>query len=315
MDFVDQTIVRLADTAQRAALFDQTALAQIATAAYDSGVMGVTGPYEPLFDEVQLGVGTAALGSLQGSWRPVGSSEYTEAQFQLGGVTPPDDGRIDALWRGAITAQFAQLGEPISTVKVTWLQLGRIDTEIIAAQGSLPADPALLEQARRDQLLSDLRADLAEPNALTDTGFDRWLAGLGAGSVSELVEQLVGGAAGATLQVTFAPPAPVSATPQPLPLAAAMLIRDATGFSLATLLSESKQARARIEALGLALSADHRTRPRHRVVVIWIVPTSLFSDSDWPGATAGETPDQQIAARRAAAGAWLAEEGIGLVAA
>jgi hypothetical protein len=314
MDFVDKTIVSLADTEQRSALFDQAALEQIAMASYDGSTMGLTGPYQALFDEVQLGVGASPVGSLQGSWRPVGSSEYTEAHFKLGGMAASTDGRIDALWRGAITAQFAPLGELISAVKVTWLQLGRVDAEIISAQGSLPTDPAALEQARRSQLANDVRADLSQPDALTDADFERWLSGLGASSVSELVDRLVDTAAGATMQVTFSPPAPVAAAPYPLPLAAALLIRDVTDFSLATLLTETKQARARMEGLGFARSTDESTRARHPIVVIWIVPASLFSDPDWPGATAGQTPDQQIAARRAAAGAWLAEEGIGLVA-
>jgi hypothetical protein len=313
MDFVDQTIVRLADPAQRAALFDQTALEQITMAAYDGGVMGVNGPYTALFDQLQLGVGGAPVRSLQGTWRPVGSSEYTEAHFSLAGMTPPTDRRIDALWRGAITAQFGQLGEPITALKVTWLQLGRIDAEIIAARGSLPTDPDQLEQARRAQLISDMRADLDQPNALSDAVFDRWLSGLGATTVSELVDRLGGMSAGATMQVSFAPQAPAGASPQLLPLAAPMLVRDAAGFSLATLLCESKQVRARVEELGFALSDDDRTRARHAVVVIWIVPASLFDDTDWPGATAGLTPAQQIAARRGVAGAWLAEEGIGLV--
>jgi hypothetical protein len=251
---------------------------------------------------------------VEGTWRSVGSPDYTEAQFQVGGLASPTDVTIDALWRGAVVAQFAVVGEPITALTVTWPQVGLIDEQIIAQTGSLPSDPAALERARRAQLLDELRGGLDQPGAFGDAELDRWLRDLGASSVSELIGRLPGIAAGAALKITFAPPGQPTAVPQPLPIAAAILIRDVTGFSLAELLSESKRARACIERLGLLAAPSPGTRSRVAVAVIWIVPLSLFDDSDWPGATAGETPDQQIAARRAAAGEWLAAEGIGLAA-
>ena len=74
--------------------------------------MGFTGPYQPIFDDVRMGVSAPPLGALEGTWRPTGSSEHTEAQFHLAGLGAPAPLRIDALWRGAIVARFAPGGEP-----------------------------------------------------------------------------------------------------------------------------------------------------------------------------------------------------------
>ncbi len=113
--------------------------------------------------------------------------------------------------------------------------------------------------------------------------------------------------------VTFDQPRPVSATARPLPIAAALLIRDATGLSIAQLLADSKTVRERLTPYGVERPPDPTLRLREPVLVVWIVPEALFDDADWPGGNGGG-PAQQRALRRAAAGEWLAREGIGLVA-
>ena len=115
-------------------------------------------------------------------------------------------------------------------------------------------------------------------------------------------------------EVTFAAPQSVSATPRPLPIAVALLIRDAAGFALSGLLAETKTIRDALAPIGLEQPPDPGLRLRRPLLVAWIVPPALFDDTDWPGATAGMSAAQQRAARRAAAGQWLAREGIGLVA-
>ncbi len=113
--------------------------------------------------------------------------------------------------------------------------------------------------------------------------------------------------------VTFAAPQPVSAVPKPLPIGAALLIRDAAGFSVAQLLVDSKTVRERLRSYGLERPFDPELRVREPLLVVWVVPASLFDDADWPGGDTG-TADERRAARRATAGEWLAREGVGLVA-
>jgi hypothetical protein len=114
-------------------------------------------------------------------------------------------------------------------------------------------------------------------------------------------------------EITFDQPRPVSARPAPLPLAAAVLIRNTVGLSIAQLLADSKSVRERLSSYGVERPPDPTLRLRQPLLVVWIVPAALFDDPDWPGGGAGSAT-QRRAARRAAAGTWLAHEGIGLVA-
>src|SRR5579871_2063525 len=106
MDWADTTLLRLADPATRTALFDATALEQFVNATYDTAAMPVEGPYQAVFDEVQLGVPVSSLGIVDGSWQMVGSTEKTEAHFILSGLGPPLLTRVDAVWRGGIVARI-----------------------------------------------------------------------------------------------------------------------------------------------------------------------------------------------------------------
>jgi hypothetical protein len=114
-------------------------------------------------------------------------------------------------------------------------------------------------------------------------------------------------------EVTFAAPQPVSQATRPLPIAAALLIRDAASLSIAQLLADSKSVRERLTPYGVERPPEPTLRLREPLLVVWIVPEALFDDADWPGGGGG-APAQRRALRRAAAGAWLAREGIGLVA-
>jgi hypothetical protein len=97
-------------------------------------------------------------------------------------------------------------------------------------------------------------------------------------------------------------------------VAAALLVRDAAGFSLAGLLADSRAVAERLAPLGLERPADPTLRLRRPVAVVWVLPSSVFDDADWPGGgAAGLTPIQRRTLRRAAAGTWLAAAGIGLV--
>jgi len=315
VNFVDFTLVQLADPATRAGVFDQTGLEQVVGTAYDADAMGVGGPFQPVFDELRLGVAAPQLGALEGTWRPVGSADHSEARFNLSGLGAGSPLRIDAFWRGAIVARFASAGEPITSVGTKWPDTGSIDAEIAAASaGNLPADRAVLEQERRTRFLDRIRKALDQPDAFSDAVFDEWLKSVGAGSVNDLFERFEGSVELGAVKVTFAPPAAVDGTPRPLPIAAAIVVRDAAGFSLAQLLADSKAIVDRLQPLGLERSDDRSLRLRRRLIVVWVVPEAVFDDADWPGGDAANlNAGQRRTRRRVAAGAWLAAEGIGLV--
>jgi len=118
MNFVDATLVKLADPATRAGLFDDTALGQLVSAAYDATTLGVTGPFDALFDEVQLGVSASAIGRVEGTWALSGAATRTEARFDLGGLPSFPVERVDALWRGAIVARTIPDTAPVQSVEI-----------------------------------------------------------------------------------------------------------------------------------------------------------------------------------------------------
>jgi hypothetical protein len=116
-----------------------------------------------------------------------------------------------------------------------------------------------------------------------------------------------------TATLRFSPSTGEASLPARLPVTAAVVVRDA-GFSLADLLFESKALRDQISPLGLERPRTTELPIRQPVVVLWVVPDATFDDEDWPGGEDGMDAGQLRAARREQAGAWLAREGIGLVA-
>ena len=86
-----------------------------------------------------------------------------------------------------------------------------------------------------------------------------------------------------------------------MPIAAILLIRD-KDLSITQLLMESKLIREQVESQGLERSPDSSLTLRHPLLVVWIVPISLFDDADWPGGGAGLSPQELQTARRILAG-------------
>lgn len=310
MNFEDRVFVRLADAPTRTPLFDQPALEQIVAAAYD---VQVQGPFNALFDHFEMGYALPQQGVIEGMWGGVGSAERVQARLLTANLGGPPPARIDALWRGAIVARVAPANSRITAAEIERPNLEGIDDQIVADLGVLPADPAELEQQRRTRVLARLRAALDQPDAFTDALYDNWLATVGASSTGDLLARFRTTAYSSAVRVTFAPPEPVTPTPVRLPITAALLVRDSANLSVSQLLAESKRLAERLQDAGLETPHDPNLRPRHAVVVVWVVPADLFDDADWPGGGPGNAAAQR-AARRAAAGVWLAREGIGLVA-
>jgi hypothetical protein len=312
MNFVDATVLRLADPATRAAVFDDDALGQLVAAVYDTGTLAVEGPFTAVFDDFHFGLPTRPATYVDGSWAPTGSATRTEIRLRVPGLGLTGAGRVDAVWRGAIVARATAGGGTVASVAASFPDPSGIDQEIVDQTGSLPADPAALEAARRARLLDRIKAAAAQPDAVTGAVLDDLLARMGVTGVGELLANGRGSAAGGAVQVTFAP-APATSTPQPLPLTALLLVRD-VGFSVADLLAETALLRDLAASLGLERPDAAGLPRRTSLLVVWVVPPEVFDDDGWPGGTSGSAAERR-AARRAAAGVLLAREGIGLVAA
>ncbi|MBE9110193.1 hypothetical protein IQ273_12300 [Nodosilinea sp. LEGE 07298] len=313
MNYEDATLLRLADQTARLDLFDELSLEQLVSAAYKTELLMVEGPYQPLFTEVRLGLVISNLGMVEGVWNPVGGVDRVEARFHTFGLGSRSPLRVDALWRGDIVVRTVPTTSRITQVEAKWTDSGTIDAEIVAALGSLPANPQTLEQERRTRFLARIRSALDQPLSFSDELLDKWLFSVGAASVSDLITRSQGTVQSGAVQVTFSPPDPSPPSPKALPITAALLIRNAD-FSVANLLMESKMLREQLEKQGLEQSPDPSLPLRHPLLVVWVVPATVFDDDDWPGGGTGMPPEALRNARRAIAGEWLAREGIGLVA-
>jgi hypothetical protein len=312
VDYVDYNLVRLATESTRASLFDQGSLEQILLAAYDAQSMTLGGPYSPVFEQLFIGVPVPRRSLMEGAWGPSTFAERHEARFTLHGVGA-DSVRVDALWRGAIVARASRATATLQRIASHWPNTEGIDAEIIAALGALPGNPATLEAERRTRFLQRLRAGFRQPEVFSAAWLAGWLEQLGAESVGELMTRMQGQEFAGAFQLGFSEPTTPPAASRALPLAAALLIRTAP-VSVAQLLSDSRLVREHLEQWGMERPKDAQAEPRQALLVIWMVPDSLFDDADWPGA---ESPGLNDATRRqrrrAAAGLWLAREGIGLV--
>ena len=89
----------------------------------------------------------------------------------------------------------------------------------------------------------------------------------------------------------------------------AVLVR--AEVSVARLLHESKMALEHLREAGVARAPDAQIGSPAPLLVIWMVPETVFDDDDWPGATAG-SPAQRRLQRRRAAAVWLRRESIAI---
>jgi hypothetical protein len=303
MDFIDKTLIKLSSTNTRNALFDNIALEQILTACYDVDALPVNPPFQPIFDEFELGYVNFHTAKSEGRWETVGATEHTNLTLQISDLLPQNELHAEALWRGSIVAHSAPSSSTISDVDLNWVSSTGIDQDIIRDRGSLPTKPKTLEKERRKQLVKRLRERLDEPAIITDAVVDRLLADMSVNSVEEWMDTK-GTSMPATTGVTFTPDQGLPPSKQFYPISAAILIRD-KNFSLRDLLAQSKLLRERMDRAGIERAPAKGLPLRHSLLIIWIIPLSTFDDTDWPGANQ--------AVRRVKAGQLLAGEGIGLV--
>jgi hypothetical protein len=311
VNFVDRTFVTLGDPATRPDVLDSEALEVILGVAYDPDGLAIEGPFTAVFEDFRMGFTVTPRATLEGAWTSAGGTQRSDALFRIAAAHAHDAPRIDALWRGAIAARGIAGVDRIERVTGAMASLRGIDDEIASALGSLPTDPAALETARRDALLTRLRAHADQPAAISDATLERWLRGTGARSASELLERARGIGHGGTFELTYSAPASGAASPRSFPVTVGLLVRDAD-VSIAALLGETKIVRERLEQSGLEMPTEPMLRRRQAVVIAWVVPDAVFDDADWPGGGTG-TPAAQRALRIRAAQAWLQHEGVALV--
>jgi hypothetical protein len=309
MQFRDRTLVRLSDPATRGAVFDERALEQILSAAYDTQVLPTNAPFTAVFDQFRIGF--AELYSVHGEGQLYGAhGEAGRLALTLADWQPGQTIQADAFWRGSVIARSAPDDSIIESLDLGWAALPQIDVAVASANGGvLPTDSETLEAARRAQLAEILQNRMQSPEALDDARLDRLLHDFGVSGASELLS--AANVRPANLGVAFSAPAGIPPSPRRYPIAAALLVRD-QGFGLADLLLESKLLRHRLAEAGVEAPRPPSLPVRQPLLVIWVVPGEVFDDDDWPGGDAGMNADQRRAARRARAGQWLAREGIGL---
>ena len=156
MDYVDFTLIRMADPATRASLFDEETLEQMAVAAYGDEAATLTGPYQPVFQEMEIGLSVPSRSTIDGWWNA--GTTHNEGRFVLAGIGRDSFVRVDALWRGGIIARVTPATGRITEEISEWPDPSRIDEEIIAALGGLPVDAVTLEKERRDRFIARIRS-------------------------------------------------------------------------------------------------------------------------------------------------------------
>ena len=306
MDYVDFTLIRLADPATRASLFDEETLEQLAVAAYGQDAATLTGPFQPVFHEMEIGLSVPGRSTIEGWWNA--GTTHNEGRFVIAGMGRDSVVRVDALWRGGIIARVSPATGTITEVIPEWPDPSRIDDEIIGALGALPADPIALEQERRPRFLARLRTVLHQPEAFTDAIFDDWLRRVGAASVGDLMTRFHGVVSTGTLRIRYSDPAAPPPSPRELPITAAVLLRDQP-IALADIVSQSKLVREHLLEAGVERARAADTSARAPILMVWMVPETVFDDDDWPGGTTGAPAERRLLRRRAAAD-WLGPQGI-----
>src|SRR5262245_11397752 len=101
MDFVDATILRLADESARNAVFDSDSLSQLVSASHDVSANSVEEPFAIVFDAISFVHDDESRVDVDGSWMTMGQTERTEVVVRalgLGASVP----RIDLLVAGAV---------------------------------------------------------------------------------------------------------------------------------------------------------------------------------------------------------------------
>lgn len=301
MDFSDKAILRLATPAGRNSLLDQTTLAQMAEAGFDTAAHPLTGPFALEVDTVDLGAEIARAATLEGQIVSVPGSPPMDVRLKLAGFPAAAPLRIDALWRGALIARRVPQDDRVEAVSGGFSALD-IDREIIADLGALPRSSSALEAERRRRLAARLGEGAANPDLIDSGSLDAMLGAANAADVATLIEAR--GTAGlARFLLQFGAAAATPPVPVRLPSTIAVIVRDAP-LRLASLLAETRTVLSALSDTPALQPNVSEIRRRSSVLVLWVVPQEVLDDDGWPGA--------DRSARRTAAAELLSPQGIAL---
>jgi hypothetical protein len=313
LDYVDQVLLRLLDPGQRQELFGQACLRRIAELSYDLNGVPIEGPFDGIFDTLDLGVSAPQQVAVHATWPRQGES--FEIRFDARALSSQVFPRVDAFWLGKIVVRTLATEAAIESARFTVPNLLAIDAAI-AAEG-MPPVGAALETERRRRLLQVIRAE-TDNDATAHLALEAIFRGYGVDPTAAEAARLAMAAAASNAtrysgagSVTYAPAPGAGASRHALPVACAIFVRDA-GFSLADLLKESIAARAALIGDRGTRQSDVGFRLVRPIAIVWILAASTFDDSAWPAPGAGSDPESIRAARMAALSERLATQGIAL---
>jgi hypothetical protein len=175
MDFEDQVLVRLADPTTRAGVFSQEALAALAAAGYDHPELA--GPYQAVFDELQLAVDLRGQVRADGCWQRPSDQWSTDLRLSISGLGPEPSPGLTALWSGSVVAQAAVAAAPVTAVKVTQpggehldMQIGFAPAPTTTLARSLPVTVAVLARDAGTSVTALLAQSVMLRQRLQDAG-------------------------------------------------------------------------------------------------------------------------------------------------
>lgn len=290
MQFAEKALIALSGESTRGAVFGQAGLKNIVKAGYTLHEAALQGAASPRF-----------AGFTLGGLDP----EETEDPADL----PPPALRIDALWRGSIRIAASFPKAEITGLSEGRLSLDGLDASVAAANGGVLPTGAGLEAGRRAELVRRLAVLARHPRSATPEVIEAWLATAGAATVADLLEA-EGTVPLSGLRIEISPPLGGGIFSQmDFPVAVAVLIRDPAdpGMRLTEIVAATRRLEARLRKAGFEPKQHSEAGGQGKAVTALVVPEAWFDDTDWPGGTR--------AARITAAGAWMAREGIALVAA
>ena len=289
MRFNDQILLKMSDSASRAAVLSDAALKNAVLASYQIEENFLQGAAMPVFSSFTLG----------GLDRPTDAPFYPQ---------PAPGLRIDALWSGQITVESRFSKARVEVADFNTLTLQDFDVEVSADNGGALPEGAALEAARRAVLAKRIAAMDNSAEAVSEAAIDAFLEKSQARSVGSLLEN-PNAATLSQLQLLISDPiggAGFSAAS--FPVALALMIRDPAepDTSLIEMVSSARLIQQMMRDAGFEPRRPSEVGGQGAAAVLLCVPESWFDDADWPGA--------DKAARIKAAGKWMAREGIGLAA-
>lgn len=273
-------------------------------------------------DHVHMGVvsdgtgrGRAHLQIYEAPWRAEG-----EVVLEATAGEP-----VDAVIRARLSLPFPSASAPVEAVAgVTgaWPNTALMQGKAWPSAEALDAalDPRVTgkerENARRLALARLLSAEHGNGDAARLELLERLFAEAGAASAAQFLAMVAARPTIGSYAIRFAKAGPDQEGMRDAPFTAAVVIDDLSDPAGAwrAIFARARHAQSVVRATGQGTVDFNGQQPRERVPILLFVPALSFDDEDWPGGGSTGTPAEKASKRQAAAGSWLADTGIALVA-